>query len=131
MIENSPEYQKMVNQSLDEMNGLAKVMEKSGISKDEAEKKVAAIYLRNLQKSDDLVACAQKNIAELMTRIELDRAINPEEELVSKKYIQLFKLQNESLKLVQSMKPKQINHSVQSDNDKMVFDIKDGVYDEK
>lgn len=130
-IENSEEFKQLVNSSVEEVNALTALAEKSGIDSAEAKSRVASIYLRNLQQSDDIVATAKKNVAELMTRIQLDRAINPEEELVSDKYLKLFKMQNEALKLIASMEPKTIKHSVQVDDDKMVFDVKEGVYNDE
>lgn len=129
-IENSAEFQKLVNDSMAEMEQMTNLAIKSGLEPQKAREKVASIYLHNLQQSDDIVGLAKKNVAELMTRIQLDRAINPEEELVSKKYVQLFKLQNDALKLISSMEPRQVNHKVQVDDDKMVFDVEEGVYQE-
>jgi len=131
VVENSAEFKKMVDESIAEMDTLTQVALKAGMDPAKAKEKVASIYLRNMQQADDVVACAKKNVAELMTRIQLDRAINPDTELVGDKYVKLFKLQNEALKLIKDLEPKQINHRVQVDDDKMVFPITEGVYEEQ
>lgn len=131
VVEGSAEFKKLVDDSIAEMDAVTQVALKAGMDPEKAKEKIASMYLKNLQQADDTVACAKKNVGELMTRIQLDRAINPDEELVSKKYIQLFKLQNEALKLIKDLEPKQVNHKVQVDDDKMVFDITDGVYEEQ
>ena len=129
-IQNEDEYKLLVNQTIAEMDDLTEIAISSGMDAAHAKEKVAAIYLRNLQMSDDIVTTAKKNVAELMTRIQLDRAINKETELVSDKYIKLFKLQNETLKLIQDMEPKKMSHKVQTDDDKVIFKLKEGIYEE-
>lgn len=130
-IENSEEFRNLVNQSITEMENMIQVAEDAGMDPETAKNKVASMYVRNLQQTDELASLAKKNIAELMTRIQLDRALNREEDLVSDKYIQLFRLQNEALRLLKSLEPKSVKHMVQVQDDKMFFDIKDGVYEEK
>lgn len=129
-IENSAEYKQLVEQSIREVEEMTNLAIKSGMDAEKAREKIASIYLRNLQQTDDIVSLAKKNVAELMTRIQLDRAINVDEELVSDKYIKLFKLQNETLQLISRMEPRKLEHAVQLDDDKMIFEIKEGVYTE-
>lgn len=123
-VQNSKEFKMLVDQSMQEMDEMTSLAVKAGMEPELAKTKVQALYLRNLQMSDDLVTTAKKNVAELMTRIQLDRVVNPDEELVSDKYIKLFKLQNEALKLIKDMEPKTIRQHVQIEDDKMVFDLR-------
>lgn len=124
-VQASPEYRQLVNQTIEEMDELTKLAIKSGLPPEQAKEKIAAMYIQNLQMSDDIILTAKKNVAELMTRIQLDRALNPDEELVSEKYIKLFKLQNETLKLIKDMEPKKITNKMQIDDDKLIFKIRD------
>lgn len=128
---NSPEFKTLVDQSIAEMDSMTKILEQSGVSSEEAKAKVASIYMNNLKMADNVVTCAKKNVAELMTRIQLERTINPDTELVSDKYIKLFKLQNEALKLIKDLEPTGATFKAQVDDDKMVFDVKEGVYTQK
>jgi hypothetical protein len=64
------------------------------------------------------VAMMQKTLAELQTRIELDRMMNPEEDLVSEKYVDLLDTQMRALKTLSSIEGKTVNHKVQVQDDK-------------
>ncbi len=124
-VQASDEYRQLVNDTIEEMDELTNLAVRSGMDPAKAKEKIASIYIHNLQMTDDLVLTAKKNVAELMTRIQLDRALNKEDELVSDKYIKLFKLQNETLKLIKDMEPKKITQKMQFDDDKLIFRIKE------
>lgn len=132
-ILNSSEMKKLVEDSITDMNHLTRIVENQldVATDEEARKYVQSIYLRNLKSTDEPVAVAKRLLAEGLTRMELQKQIEPEKELVGKEFTRNVKLTADLLKLVKDMQPREVNHFVQVDDDKMVFDIVDGVYDEK
>lgn len=130
-LQGEEQFKKLVEESLKEMDQLTTIAVNAGLNPEKAKEKIASIYVRNLQQTDDLMALAKKNIAELMTRIELEKMVNPDTELLGDKYVKLFKLQNEALQLLHKLEGKVVTHKVQVDDDKMVFDVTEGVYKEQ
>lgn len=131
-IINNPEFKKLVDDSLKEMDMLYGIIASDEnttnlIAKEELQK----IYLRNLKFADEPVAVAKKLLAEGLTRMELAKLTTPQTELLGKDFKQNVKLTSDLLRLVKDMEPKVVKHQVAVDDDKMVFPIIDGVYNER
>lgn len=76
------------------------------------------------------VAMMQKTLGELATRIELDRILNPEQDLVSEKYQQLLELQMKAIMTLNKVGDKTITHKVALEDDRemrapMFIDVKE------
>jgi hypothetical protein len=99
----SKEMRALVNSSLAEMDAMTAALTDAGVSKEEAELKVQQLYFKNLKMSGEPAAMMQKSLAELATRIELDRIINPDADLVSDKAITLIETQMKAIKMLHSM----------------------------
>jgi hypothetical protein len=112
------EMRELVNQSLQEMDAMTNALARAGENPVDAKLKVQQLYFKNLKLAGTPVAMMQKTLAELQTRIELDRMMNPEEDLVSDKYVDLLDTQMRALKTVAQLEGKTTTHKVQIQDDK-------------
>ncbi len=116
---NNPKYKEIVDQSIAEMDAMALALTKAGKSPKEARLIIEQEYFKNLKMAGEPAAMMQKTMAELATRISLDRIMNPEADLVSEKYQKLVDLQIKALKAQASL-DKKISLNVQGYDDKAV-----------
>ena len=155
----SKDYRNLMEKVNQDMDFWSKQVQKvTGKDKDIVLCEVQSIYLDNLRKADDLQALAKENIANLMMKqkvsTELKRAMyqnqlkkaeqQGDEEAVNQvnqdilKHLvntdadyKIFKAVNEGLKTMKSLEPRKVAPGSHSGDDKMVFDIEDGVYTEE
>lgn len=113
---NDKDYKKLVNDSISEMDTMQQALTNAGINGADARLMVQQAYLRNLKMAGTPGAMMQKTLGELATRIELDRMINPEADLVSEKYQDLVELQMKAIKTLSSLE-KNITVTVQNKDD--------------
>lgn len=124
-LTNSKELKQLVNDSMAEMDRLQSALEDAGHNEADAQLLVKQMYFKNLKMAGEPVAMMQKTMAELATRIEVDRIVNPEQDLVSEKYQKLLELQMKALKTQASLE-KKITIDVQNSDDRtMSFDFID------
>jgi len=116
---NDKKYRQLVNDSISEMDNMANALEVTGMNKADAELMVKQLYFKNLKMAGEPAAMMQRTMAELATRIELDRKINPEADLVSDKYQKLLDLQMKALKTQASL-DKKFNVQIQQADDKVM-----------
>jgi len=129
-----------------------------GLSVDEIQAEVIAFFLQELRNTDDLATMSKVNIATLTMKEQLkfetkkahlerkyNKAIDEGDEqlaeIIYEEIIELltdteadykkFKAINDAIKTMKSLEPKSITVNTQSQDDKMIFDIKDGVYTEE
>lgn len=124
----------LVDSSMREIDTLHGLAANLNLDTPDVRKAIESIYLRNLKYVDEPVTVAKKLLAEGLTRIELDKLRikdNPEEKLLSKDFKEAVKMTETLCKLVKDLEPRQINHTFQVDDDKMIFDVTEGVYEEK
>lgn len=91
---------------------MEKALTDAGVNEADAKLKVQQLYFKNLELAGTPVAMMQKTLAELATRIELDRIVNPGQDLVDDKYTDLVDLQIKALKTLHSMGDKTITQNV-------------------
>lgn len=128
---NSKEMQKLVSDSFEDMNHLTGIAKNAGVDSNQVKEQIQSIYLRNLKSTDEPIAIAKRLLAEGLTRMELQKMLDSETEFISKEFKQNVKLTSDLLKLVKDMEPKNKSHFVQIDDDKMVFPVVEGVYEEE
>lgn len=116
---NDPKYKEIVDQSIAEMDSMAFALSNAGKSPEEARLIIEQEYFKNLKMAGEPAAMMQKTMAELATRISIDRIMNPEADLVSEKYQKLVDLQIKALKAQASL-DKKISLNVQGYDDKAV-----------
>jgi len=116
---NDPKYKEIVDQSMAEMDAMALALTDAGKSPEEAKLIIQQEYFKNLKMASEPAVMMQKTMAELATRISIDRVMNPESDLVSEKYQKLVDLQIRALKAQASL-DKKISLSVQGYDDKSV-----------
>jgi len=122
---NDPKYKQIVDQSIAEMDAMTLALTNAGKSPEEARLIIEQEYFKNLKLAGEPAAMMQKTMAELATRISIDRVMNPEADLVSEKYQKLVELQIKALKAQASL-DKKISLNVQGYDDKAVsFDFID------
>lgn len=119
---NSAEMRALVDQSMSEMDNMTHALVHAGENPVDAKLKVQQLYFKNLKMAGDPAAMMQKTMAEMSTRIELDRIINPDtEDLVSEKYKDLVELQMKAIKTLNSLAPS-VTHNINiKDDNSMKF----------
>ena len=155
----SKEYRQLESKTAEQMDNWSKAMAKvRGQTPEEVKNEISAFFLDSLRKTDDLPTLAKVNLAtlEMKEQIKLDTrykilqrkyekaqsqadeegmdsALAQIEELMTNTDADYkkFKAINETAKLLHSMKDKVVTVRTQDQDDKMVFDIKDGVYTEE
>ena len=94
----------------------------AGMSAEEAELWARQKYFENLQLFGEPVAAAQHLMADLKTRIDLDRQLNVREDPVDKKTLQLFEEMRKTIKLMNDTQPRQVNMQItDKDDTEMAF----------
>lgn len=124
-LANDKELKKIVNESIEEMDRMKLSLTSTGMNEADAELTVKQAYFKNLKMAGQPAVMMQKTMAELSTRIELDRIINPEQDLVSDKYQQLIELQMKALKTQASLEKKVTLNVQNADDRSMNFDFID------
>jgi len=128
---NSKELKGLVDESMTEVDNMLQIAENAGFESEDFKQTLRNVYLKNLKKTDEPVLIAKKLLAEGLTRIELQKMIKTEEtDFVSKDFLRAVNLSKDLLKLVKDLEPKKITHNINTNDDKMIFDIKEGVYEE-
>lgn len=122
---NDPKYKALVDQSIAEADSMIQVLSNSGKSPEEAQLLVQQAYFKNLKLAGDPAAMMQKTMGELATRIELDRILNPESDLVSEKYQTLVDLQIKAIKAQAALNKSSTILVQKSDDSMMNFDFID------
>ena len=117
-IMNSKEFKGLVDNALSDMDVMETALVNGGLEKSEARLKVQQIYFKNLKTFSDPTNAAIAIMAELKTRIDLDRVLNPEESLVSDKYVELLDQMRKTVDLVRKTQSMNITHKIQSADDK-------------
>jgi len=133
-IINSPQMKQLVKESMQEIDSLYALASNVELNTPDVKKAIEAIYLRNLKYVDEPVVIAKKLLAEGLTRIELDKMRvkdNQDEKMLSTEFKEAVKMTETLCKLVKDLEPKSISRLAQIDDDKMVFEVIDGVYEEK
>jgi hypothetical protein len=118
---NSAEMRALVNESLADMDAMQATLEASGMNPVDAELAIKQAYFKNLKMAGDPATMMQKSLAELATRIELDRVINPETDLVSDKYRELLDLQMKAIKTLHSIDKQSSANIHKHDDGQMKF----------
>lgn len=114
----SKEYKQLVDNAMREMDVMEKNLVKAGLDKEEAKLRVQQIYFNNLQTFSEPENAAIALLAELKTRIDIDRIKNPEDDLLSERYLKLTEEMRKTIDLVRKTKPATISHRVQSVDDR-------------
>lgn len=122
---NDPKYKALVDQSIAEADSMVLALQNSGKSPEEAELLVQQAYFKNLKLAGDPAAMMQKTMGELATRIELDRIMNPESDLVSEKYQTLVDLQIKAIKAQAALNKSSTVLIQKTDDSMMNFDFVD------
>lgn len=116
-IMNSKEFKNLVDGAMNDVNVMEKNLIDAGMNPADARLKIQQIYFRNLKTFSEPETAAISILAELKTRIDLDRVINPEQDLVSDKYVNLLDQMRKTIDLVRKTKDKKIVHEVQKLDD--------------
>jgi len=105
-------FNSLVNSAMHEMDVMTRNLAKGGMNEADARLKVQQLYFKNLQTFSDPVTGSIALMAELKTRIDLDRLTNPDADLVSDKTLKLFEEMRKTTKLVLDAKGKVVRHDV-------------------
>ena len=111
-VRSSKELTELTNHALEEMNNMTRTLTETGVSEAEAKLRVQQLYFRNLEMAGQPVAMTQQLLAELMTRIQVDRTINPEKDLLSDKYMELLDQMRKTITLLSKTQDKTVTHNV-------------------
>lgn len=97
---NSKEFNQLVDNSIREMEAMTQALVNSGENYIDAKLRVQQIYLHNLETMSHPATASIALLAELKTRIDIDRVINPEKEILSDRYIELLDQMRKTINLV-------------------------------
>lgn len=118
-----PKVLQQVDKALSDISNMGDVLSraKEDMTPEEARLEVHQLYARNLRQFADPVAGAVGLLAELKTRADLDRVINPEQEFLSDKYLKVLDEMRKTLTLVEKFGKKEYSVTVQKlDDEHMV-----------
>jgi hypothetical protein len=114
----NPALAAQVDAAMHDIAAMTAALTKAGLSEEQARLKVQQIYFHNLQTFSDPLAASIALLAELKTRIDLDRVINPQSSLINGQYLDLNEEMRKTIKLVLEAQQKGVAFKVQVDNDK-------------
>jgi len=113
----------MVDSTINEMGAHQRALTETGMSAEEAKLIVEQIHLRNMEQMSDPAHAAVNLLAELKTRIDIDRAtqISTNEDgsvdLLSPKYVKLLEEMRKTIDLVSKTQGRTLTVRTQSEND--------------
>ena len=107
-IAGSEEMAQLVEQSLSDMREYEKMLEAAD-SPEEAKLRIKQMYFNNLKQSGEPLALSQRVLADLLTRMDVDRITGKEVDPLSDRYLKVLDQINKNIKLVKDMEPKKID----------------------
>lgn len=118
---NDLEFKKAIKGALQDIDTYANQLQGiDGLSGDEAKMKIAQLFYKNMKWADEPVQAAKYLLAKTMTFQELQEIINPEGAIRDiDTQIKLLDQSRKTIKLVNDMKPKEVNVNMQGKDDAM------------
>lgn len=111
---NSPEFKAAVGGAMKDIEAHSKIYRAaSGLSEEEARKKVAQMYYANMQWAEEPVAAAKHLLAQTMMGQQMKMELDPEALLDTDQWAKILDTVRKTIKLVGEMEGKTVNHKVQ------------------
>ena len=116
-LQSSPELAKLVDDSINDMEAQVSGLKAAGMSEEEARKFIQQRYFQNLSTFSDPYAASVSLMADLKTRIDAKRHLEPGA-LIDDEYLELLEELRKTVKLVSDTKGKTVNHAVNVKDDR-------------
>lgn len=105
-----------------DVQALAQQAQNTGMSRQEAELWAYQTHFNNLRMFGQPIAAAQHLMADLKSRIDLDRMMNPDAAPLDKQTLKLFEEMRKTIKLMSDVSPKQLDiRTTNLDDDQIKF----------
>lgn len=116
-VAESKEMQRLVDETLKETHKYQDMIQNAE-SEEEMRLRIKQIYFNNLKAAGEPLALSQKIMADLLTRMEVDRINGNDQTPLDERYFKLLDEMRKTLKVVKEMEGKTVvQHNVQTLND--------------
>ena len=115
-IANSQEMQELVSESLKDIEHYSEMLAKAD-NPEEAKLRIKQLYFHNLKQAGQPLALSQKVLADLLTRVEVNRILGNDIDPLGRDYLKVLEEVRKTLKLVKDIEGKTVNIKVEKIND--------------
>ena len=132
-VANGKEMNALVEESLKDLEHYSTML-KDADNKEEQILRIKQLYFHNLKQSGNPLALSQKVLADLLTRVEVNKILGKDVDPLSRDYLRVLEEVRKTLKLVKEIEGKSINVRVQrlDDSNMKIVDneVMEAMFDE-